>query len=502
MSPGSSTESYPAFARIGLRENPGKNLNQVTCPDRDSNPGHLVSQPDALTVTPQVLVCSLSHDEALYQCGTCLTIRTVRPLERQFTELNHCRVGVEYIIGRGIRIKYNYDGYEHKQIQVEIERWSTEHRIAAVELFIKTESVAVAQRGFRLRFDTCHAPFAIPRSCILKVRHDFKSVTRPFLPIIKVLPKVRYTNNRSRAVASWSKASCLGLALRNARWFESSWGKKFSHEISASVWNRYPPSIVMHLGSYDSTDLPLKFFRLESSGDELRFYLTVTYRTLKEPITCVTVIVIPYTNYAEWKIFCVIIRCKSNGTEKNSLRRRDLNPGFQLYVLMLYPLSHTGYHPGVGQNRLRLSSNSWVPSSGRPRHYVIDVYEREDERKAADYYKHRSDKHPSNQTFRSTRYDRTKLAPAIHWLLVRNSNHILSLTLVYEYENADHPPETRAKNVSENSCVRNFRLFVAKTSLAPFCRRTRHRRHVDTTTESSMFAMAAEEYNAVFVVHG
>ncbi|KAJ4439156.1 hypothetical protein ANN_15113 [Periplaneta americana] len=31
MSPGSSTESYPAFARIGLRENPGKNLNQVTC---------------------------------------------------------------------------------------------------------------------------------------------------------------------------------------------------------------------------------------------------------------------------------------------------------------------------------------------------------------------------------------------------------------------------------------------------------------------------------------
>ncbi|KAJ4446532.1 hypothetical protein ANN_13228 [Periplaneta americana] len=29
MSPGSSTESYPAFAHIGLRENPGKNLNQI-----------------------------------------------------------------------------------------------------------------------------------------------------------------------------------------------------------------------------------------------------------------------------------------------------------------------------------------------------------------------------------------------------------------------------------------------------------------------------------------
>ncbi|KAJ4446267.1 hypothetical protein ANN_12961 [Periplaneta americana] len=54
MSPGSSTESYPAFARIGLRENPGKNLNQVTCPDRDSNPGHLVSRPDALTAPYKV----------------------------------------------------------------------------------------------------------------------------------------------------------------------------------------------------------------------------------------------------------------------------------------------------------------------------------------------------------------------------------------------------------------------------------------------------------------
>ena len=55
----------------------------------------------------------------------------------------------------------------------------------------------------------------------------------------------------SRAVASRSKASRLGLALQNARWFESSWGKKFSHEISASVWDRCPPSIVMHLESYD-----------------------------------------------------------------------------------------------------------------------------------------------------------------------------------------------------------------------------------------------------------
>ncbi|KAJ4444922.1 hypothetical protein ANN_06721 [Periplaneta americana] len=40
--------------KFGLRENLGKDLNQVTYPDRDSNPGHLVSRPDALAITPQV----------------------------------------------------------------------------------------------------------------------------------------------------------------------------------------------------------------------------------------------------------------------------------------------------------------------------------------------------------------------------------------------------------------------------------------------------------------
>ncbi|KAJ4428326.1 hypothetical protein ANN_24345 [Periplaneta americana] len=62
MSPGSSTESYPAFAHIGLRENPGKSLNQVTCPDRESNPGHLVSRPDSLTGVSEV-VLQTSRDD-------------------------------------------------------------------------------------------------------------------------------------------------------------------------------------------------------------------------------------------------------------------------------------------------------------------------------------------------------------------------------------------------------------------------------------------------------
>ncbi|KAJ4448165.1 hypothetical protein ANN_10178 [Periplaneta americana] len=70
-------------------------------------------------------------------------------------------------------------------------------------------------------------------------------------PTILNGPTSRNREGASLAVASRSKASCLGLALRNARWFESSWEKKFSHDISANVWDRCPPSIVMHLGSYD-----------------------------------------------------------------------------------------------------------------------------------------------------------------------------------------------------------------------------------------------------------
>ncbi|KAJ4431589.1 hypothetical protein ANN_20188 [Periplaneta americana] len=59
MNSGSNTESYPAFAHIRLRENPEKNLNQVTCPDWESNPGHLVLRLDVLAVTPQSYIMLL-----------------------------------------------------------------------------------------------------------------------------------------------------------------------------------------------------------------------------------------------------------------------------------------------------------------------------------------------------------------------------------------------------------------------------------------------------------
>ncbi|KAJ4451237.1 hypothetical protein ANN_02698 [Periplaneta americana] len=69
MNSGSNTESYPAFAHIGLRENPGKNLNQVTCPDRESNPGHLVSRPDALTNSPEVHSASYKIEYRVFPGG-------------------------------------------------------------------------------------------------------------------------------------------------------------------------------------------------------------------------------------------------------------------------------------------------------------------------------------------------------------------------------------------------------------------------------------------------
>ncbi|KAJ4427497.1 hypothetical protein ANN_25145 [Periplaneta americana] len=51
---GSKTNAQLSLRATMCSENPGKNLNQVTCPDQDSNPGHLVSWPDSLTVTPQI----------------------------------------------------------------------------------------------------------------------------------------------------------------------------------------------------------------------------------------------------------------------------------------------------------------------------------------------------------------------------------------------------------------------------------------------------------------
>ncbi|KAJ4446277.1 hypothetical protein ANN_12972 [Periplaneta americana] len=101
------TESYPAFAHIGLKENPGKkNLNQVTCPDREPNPGHLVSWLDALTVTPQRWVVSPSPNPQaggppLIGCPRLLIqyIRSYPPYLEAVSSIRNLRTRHAVVIG-------------------------------------------------------------------------------------------------------------------------------------------------------------------------------------------------------------------------------------------------------------------------------------------------------------------------------------------------------------------------------------------------------------------
>ncbi|KAJ4446753.1 hypothetical protein ANN_13450 [Periplaneta americana] len=103
MSPGSNTESYLAFAHIGLRENPGKNLNQVTCPDRESNPGHLVSRPDALTVIPQEARLRYTRYEMIMEiCGDATE-------ELEFTEKTHVLPGPQMSVCVSVRVSLSQE---------------------------------------------------------------------------------------------------------------------------------------------------------------------------------------------------------------------------------------------------------------------------------------------------------------------------------------------------------------------------------------------------------
>ncbi|KAJ4443673.1 hypothetical protein ANN_05348 [Periplaneta americana] len=114
MSPESNTESYPAFAQIGLRENPGKNLNQVTCPDRESNPGHLVSRPDALTQVSQDTARekrltgntrhSLDSEESLLSTAAITTPRKTNA--KCISRKNHTRpVELRPTVARGLMVE-------------------------------------------------------------------------------------------------------------------------------------------------------------------------------------------------------------------------------------------------------------------------------------------------------------------------------------------------------------------------------------------------------------
>ncbi|KAJ4450394.1 hypothetical protein ANN_01818 [Periplaneta americana] len=241
MSPGSSTESYPEFSHIGLRENPGKNLNQVTCPDRESNPGQLVSRPDALTVTPQVgnvRDCGLAN--AVQQRVIDSSLSRIHSSYVAETEINDLRSEMR----NNVKVK--------ETIKVAVSSSSSSRRALDLQL-IRNGAVFRELGGDDVtmtRQNTGIANIDLSKILLRTCGNEMETLVQRSARVRLVVNKTSYNKE---TVASWSKESCLGLALRNASWFESSWEKKFSHEISTSVWDRCPLSIVMHLGSYDRT---------------------------------------------------------------------------------------------------------------------------------------------------------------------------------------------------------------------------------------------------------
>ena len=51
-----------------------------------------------------------------------------------------------------------------------------------------------------------------------------------------------YIVQKSRTVAQWTKAVCFGSGSRDARWFESPFGKKFSHGFRPVYWTGAHPA--------------------------------------------------------------------------------------------------------------------------------------------------------------------------------------------------------------------------------------------------------------------
>ncbi|KAJ4427527.1 hypothetical protein ANN_25175 [Periplaneta americana] len=123
-----------------------------------------------------------------------------------------------------------------RYLTYEVMKWKNQDRVCSTEL------VSIVRSRNMFAFSSDERAFNIEsyfRTDYIKV-NDIRPSEK-----INTFASPHISQFRS-AVASRSKASRLGLAL--VRFLM---GKKFSHEISASVWDRCPPSIVMHLGNYD-----------------------------------------------------------------------------------------------------------------------------------------------------------------------------------------------------------------------------------------------------------
>ncbi|KAJ4435106.1 hypothetical protein ANN_23681 [Periplaneta americana] len=256
MSSGSITESYPAFSRIGLRGNPGKNLNQVTCPDRVSNPYHLFSRPDALTVTPQpkrggsfIYYLYLSHSPKYLLRKVALIFGIFGAFRRD--ELYKLTVDDVEDIGSAFIVKIPH-------------------------------SEKYVARSFMISGDL---------DCIY-----FLGIFRNYSVLrISIKKRKQFVNVRCHSQLKTHIVFCIqtsSILCFCSRVFRKGRFKKYV------VPKGTPPTTGPTMGFAPSVRTLLQLFHSIAEG---------------------------------WI------------EQKNSLRHQDSNPGFQLYVLTLYPLSHTEF---------------------------------------------------------------------------------------------------------------------------------------------------------------
>jgi hypothetical protein len=101
-----------------------------------------------------------------------------------------------------------------------MEHWSVQHPIAAVELFIRTESITATQRGFGLQFQTCDVPSCNMCTLLLRISnwHHGRSVkdSKPqgyphSVCTLDIAEQVREAMLWSPHRSAWGQALALGL---------------------------------------------------------------------------------------------------------------------------------------------------------------------------------------------------------------------------------------------------------------------------------------------------
>ncbi|KAJ4429785.1 hypothetical protein ANN_21989 [Periplaneta americana] len=139
-------------------------------------------------------------------------------------------------------------------------RTGNRHGLADIRPTVRKTLGKLNQRCITYVSEKLHSKYGVHSEEYLPIRTSYEFFPRRSNSISKITSKTR---SAARMTSRDSKDKCSEHSERErqTRVTECAlvrvlMGKQFSHEISASVWDRYPPSIVMHLGSYDSSQQP------------------------------------------------------------------------------------------------------------------------------------------------------------------------------------------------------------------------------------------------------